>query len=71
MLLGVPCIFLRKLFNSTLTDYMITEDNSIIADTVEEAIEKIEPLSWEQYESLCWQAKTTAEMQVSDEPRRK
>lgn len=70
MLLGTPCVFLRQFMNSTLKYYEITEDNSIIGDTVEDLIEKIESLSFEQYESMCEATRAIARMHTADEPRR-
>lgn len=70
MLYGTPLIMLRKYMNNLLTQYEITEDNSILGDSVEELIDKINTMTFEQYETMSWQARTMAEMFCADRPRR-
>ena len=52
-------------------EYLITDDTAIIGDTVEEIIEKINNLTFEQYESMCWQAHTMSNLFCADLPRQK
>jgi hypothetical protein len=69
MLAGVPCIFFESTLNSTFTEYLIKKDNSIIAKTAKEAVEKITNLSLEEYETLSMQAKTMVNLYCADQPR--
>lgn len=71
MILGTPLIMLKKYMNNLLTVYEITEDNTVLGETPEELVEKIRSMSFEQYETLSWQARTMAEMFTAKEPRLK
>lgn len=70
MLLGTPGIFLNQYRFSTFTQYLINEDTAIVGDTVEELIEKIDALSWEQYQSLVNESFFHSQMFCNDELRR-
>ncbi len=71
MLLGVPCIFFKQFLYSTFTEYEITKDNSLLVESVDEAIDRIKAMTWPEYKTLSWEAKTSAERFMADEPRRK
>lgn len=70
MLLYTPCIFLNRYINSTFTLYLITKDTSVMAGEVQTLIDQISNMNFEQYETLCMQAKTMSELYCSDAPRR-
>lgn len=70
MQLGTPCMFIRSLFNSTFTQYLINQDNSIIGDTVEELVDQALSLSWEQYQVLVNEAYFQSQMFCADDVRR-
>lgn len=70
MLLGTPCIFLRKFMYSTFTQYLINEDTAIVGDNVKELVDKIKGMSIEQYETLSFEAKKQSEMFCNDINRR-
>jgi hypothetical protein len=69
MQLGTPCIFLNEFINNTLKHYEITEDNSIIGDSVEELVDKITSMSLIDYETLCMASQTISKLYCADEPR--
>lgn len=69
MLLGTPVIMLRKFLTSTFNDYLINPDTAIICDTVEECIDRINSLSFEQYETLCNEARWMSNMFCNNEIR--
>jgi len=71
MQIGTPCIFLRKFLVDMFTEHLINEDTAIVGDTVEEIFKKIKNLTFEQYESLCWQAYSSSNMYCADFPRQK
>jgi hypothetical protein len=71
MLLGVPCIFLERFLQyATIRDYLITVDNSIIGQTVEQCVDRIKSLPSEQYLTLCHEAKSQAQLYCEDSNRR-
>jgi len=69
MLIGVPVIVFENTLNSTFTEYLLTKDNAIIAKDATDAINQINALTFEQYETLCIQARTMSELYCSAEPR--
>jgi len=69
MLMGVPVIVFENTLNSTFTEYLLTKDNAIIAKDATDAINQINALTFEQYETLCIQARTMSELYCSAEPR--
>lgn len=63
MLQGTPCIFLREfMIYSAFKEYLITPDTAIVGDTVEELVARINSLSFEEYDNLCFEAKKMSEM---------
>lgn len=70
MLLGTPGIFLNQFKHSTFTQYLINDDTAICGDTVDELIEKIDNLTFPQYQSLVNEAYSQSEMFCNDEIRR-
>ncbi len=71
MLLGTPCIFLRKFINSTFTEYLITPDTAIVCDTLDEIVDRLNRMTFEEYETLCVQAQTMSEMYTDSYYRQK
>jgi glycosyltransferase involved in cell wall biosynthesis len=74
MLLGTPVILAEEFITGTFAEYEITDDTAIIKrkdETVAELIERILALSFEEYETLCIQAKTIAELFTAQEPRQR
>lgn len=69
MQLGTPCIFLREFIWSTFTDYLITPDVAVVGDTIEQLIERIVGLSYEQYETLVREAQWQSMMFCNDHIR--
>ena len=69
MQIGTPCIFLKRFIVDQFTENLINEDTAIIGETIEEILEKINNLTFEQYESLCWQAYTSSNLFCADQPR--
>lgn len=70
MLLGTPCIFLRKFNRSIFREYLINEDTAIIGDTVNEVTQRIEKLNRNNYEIMGMEAREIAKLLTSDGPRR-
>lgn len=70
MLYGVPLLMLNKFRNNLTKFYIVTEDNTLIAETVEELVDRALNMTFEEYESLSWSARTMASMYALDEPRR-
>lgn len=65
MLIGTPCIFLDKYIVDMFTEYLITDDTAIKGKTVEELMDKITNMSFEQYENLVKEAEWASEMFTS------
>jgi hypothetical protein len=71
MLLGTPTIQYKPFLTSMFSNYLITDDTAIIVNSVDEAIDRITKMSFDEYETMCVQAKTMSELLTSSEPRRK
>lgn len=71
MLLATPVIVFKNTLNSTFTEYLLTPDNAIIAEDAQDAVNQINNLTFEQYETLCIQAQTMSNLYCNDEARQK
>ncbi|GJE67287.1 hypothetical protein LNAOJCKE_4517 [Methylorubrum aminovorans] len=68
MMLGTPIVTLKRFIEGkTLGEFFLMPDNSIIADTVEEAVEKLLSISFEDYLRLSENGKARAYEMTSDE----
>ena len=70
MLLKTPTIHLRKFTWNILKFYGITEDTAILCDTIDEVAERINNMSYNEYETMCWQAYSISKMLTNDDVRR-
>ena len=70
MLYGTPLLMLNRFRNNLTKFYIVTEDNTLIAETVEELVNRALSMTYEEYESLSWATRTMATMYASSEPRR-
>lgn len=67
---STPVVMLREFMQyGNFRDYLLTYDNAIIGDTVEELIARINSLSLEQYETMCFEAKQMSKLFCEDTNR--
>lgn len=69
MLNYTPCIFLKGMMNSTFREYLINDDTAIIGESVAEIVEKITALELENYETMCIEAQSQANLYTNDANR--
>lgn len=62
MLLGTPCIFLNKYIVDMFKEYLINNDTAIVDDSVENLINKINSMSFEEYETLVVESRNQSNM---------
>jgi hypothetical protein len=70
MLIGTPVIMKKEYIVDMFTEYLITPDTALIGDTVEELIEKIESMTFEQYETLTEASMAQSELFTENGNRR-
>lgn len=73
MLLKTPVILADECITGTFRNYEITEDTSIIKradETIEELVDRILGMTFEEYETLCIQAKAISEIFTAEQPRK-
>lgn len=70
MLIGTPCVFLRQFINNAFTRYLINPSTAVIGDTVDDLVAQIKALTFEQYETLCMEARAQSQMFTNAENRR-
>jgi glycosyltransferase involved in cell wall biosynthesis len=73
MLIGTPVILAEEFITGTFQEYELNPDTAIIKrreETVEQLVDRILSMSYEEYETLCIQAKTISEMFTAEAPRR-
>jgi len=74
MLLGTPVIFGEEFLTGTLKAYEVTPDTAFIKgknEPISHLVDRLLHLSLEEYETLCVQAQTIAELFTAKEPRQR
>lgn len=70
MLLGTPCVFLKEFIYSTFKYYEINEETAIIENNVDDIVNKITSMTYEQYETLVNESYSQSNMFCNDIVRR-
>jgi hypothetical protein len=69
MLLYTPTLHLNK-FNINVLKDEITQDNAILTETIEEMVQRINEITYDEYVNLCMQARASALQRTDDFARR-